>query len=510
MKISILFRHVSAGLFACLWVLFPGVGEAHSDEGPGPRAHYRLTFDEDTPRLVTVEAQITVSQQTIRMYIYGQPYLDDGWATWVEGLTATTLDGTPVEARLVDEGWGSWSVAVEDGTVLNLSYTVRLTHDEYDWDSVGGQDARPSWVNGAFYGVTRAFFIYSNTDGASTVRIDKPESWEMASPWEAHQGDDTLFSVPNHDSLVSNVLVLGDFERLTAHNDQMQIIIALDNELSAYGSEFINVIHTMLNEYTRIFDNAPPIYIVAIRSADEHDGEAFYNSFNQVIMEQALGGSRVVWAGVLSHEMFHLYAGGSYLQGTDKTTVEWFSEGFTEYYTSLSMLRTGLIDEDTYYEKLGYYLSRYYMTTQRWPEERISLVDAGQDKGANWFFLYGGGAVMALALDLDIREQTDGERSLDDVMGLLMRRFGDTGRTHNVQDVLDAVNEISGSDYTDFFNDYIRGNEAYLDIEPYLATVGIRVDSFSDEFYLSEDGHQRTTWAERRRFEQWTGRDPAD
>lgn len=207
--------------------------------------------------------------------------------------------------------------------------------------------------------------------------------------------------------------------------------------------------------------------------------------------------------------MFHLWNGANFLRGRDDNTIEWFSEGFTEYYASLSMMRTGLIDQETYFRKLERYLARYYMTTRRWPEARLSLVDAGQDKQHNWFFVYGGGSTMALALDLDIRHRTQGERSLDDVMEVLMSRFGRTGRTLTVQGILDAVNEVGGGDYTEFFDAYIRGSEAYLDIEPYLARVGVRVDSFSEEYYLTRtpdsldgpSGHL---------FEQWVGLDRAE
>ncbi len=501
MKIDRAVRHA----LMILWALVSGmVATAAAEEESKSRSHYHLTFYADTPRLVSVEAEVTVSRQKIKMFLYGQPFLEDGWATWVEDLAVTTSDGTPVEASLIEEGWGSWSVDVEDGTVVNLSYNVHLTHDEYDWDSVGGQDGRPTWKDDAFFGVTRAFFIYSYSDEEMTVRIDKPDSWLMAAPWREYEGEDNLFFVPNLNSLVSNALVLGDFDRRTAKSGEMRIILALDKEISAHGSELISVLHTQLDEYARIFDGTPAItYVVAIRAADEDDGESFYTSFNQVTLKDKLGGPRIVWGSVISHEMFHFWNGGNFLRGTDKATVEWFSEGFTEYYTSLSMFRTRLIDEETYYKKLERYLARYYMTTRRWPEERLSLVAAGKDKQKNWFFIYGGGATVALALDLDIRDRTGGEKSLDDVMLLLKRRFGDAGATYTVQDVLDAVNEVSGADYTEFFDKYIRGSEEYLNIEPYLAKVGIRVDTFSDEFYLSKELRKKRTREEIRQYKKW-------
>lgn len=345
MKSEYVFRVAKAIMLSAMLALGISLPACASGDDAQDQSHYQLSFDADTPRQVHVEAQVTVTGQRLRMFLYGQPFLENGWATWVEDLQASTTDGTPVEARLREGGWGSWEIDVPDGTRVNLSYTVNLTQDEYDWDSVGGQDGRPTWSNGAFYGVTRAFFIYSDHDQQMTVQIDRPDGWRMASPWQLLPGADNLYAVPNLDSLVSNALVLGDFDLLSTENGSMRIELALDRQLSAYGEEFLEVLGTLLDEYARIYDGTPDInYVVAIRAADEHDGEAFYSSFNMVVVPERLDGPRIAWAGVLGHELFHLWNGANFLRGEDKSTLEWFTEGFTEYYSSLSLMRTGLID----------------------------------------------------------------------------------------------------------------------------------------------------------------------
>ena len=134
------------------------------------------------------------------------------------------------------------------------------------------------------------------------------------------------------------------------------------------------------------------------------------------------------------------------------------------------------------------------------------MVDAGQDKQHNWLFVYGGGSTMALALDLDIRHRTHGAHGLDDVMQLLMNRFGEMDRSLTVQDILDAVNEVSGADYTEFFDAYIRGSEAFLNIEPYLAHVGVRTDRSSEDHYLTRTPASLNS-PSGVLFDQWLGRD---
>jgi predicted metalloprotease with PDZ domain len=144
-----------------------------------------------------------------------------------------------------------------------------------------------------------------------------------------------------------------------------------------------------------------------------------------------------------------------------------------------------LIDEALWFRKLERYLARYVIGTTMWPVERLSLVDAGKDKHENWLLIYGGGATMALALDIEIRAATEGSRGLDDVMRRLEERFGEPGSRYTVDDVLAAVNHVSGGDFTDFFDAYVKGAEAQLDIAGTLAKAGLSVEQFADEFYLS-------------------------
>ena len=83
-------------------------------------------------------------------------------------------------------------------------------------------------------------------------------------------------------------------------------------------------------------------------------------------------------------------------------------------------------------------------------------------------------------LDLEIRSQTGGRKSLDEVMRYLYKKFYEApgatsygpGRGYSEEDVLDAVNTVSGRDFGDFFAKYVRGT-APLPFDKVLAFVGL-------------------------------------
>ena len=78
---------------------------------------------------------------------------------------------------------------------------------------------------------------------------------------------------------------------------------------------------------------------------------------------------------------------------------------------------------------------------------------------------YNKGALLAMLLDLEIRAQTHGQKSLDNVMRTMYRKYYESpatsyylrGRGYTEKDILEAVNQVSGGDFTSFFRQYVAG-----------------------------------------------------
>jgi predicted metalloprotease with PDZ domain len=93
---------------------------------------------------------------------------------------------------------------------------------------------------------------------------------------------------------------------------------------------------------------------------------------------------------------------------------------------------------------------------------------------------YNKGALLGMLLDLEIQSRTEGAKSLLDVLSSLYHKFYEAppatyygpGRGYEEQDILDAVNEVAGSDFTAFFESYVRGT-AVLPYATALAGAGL-------------------------------------
>ncbi len=154
--------------------------------------------------------------------------------------------------------------------------------------------------------------------------------------------------------------------------------------------------------------------------------------------------------------------------------MQWFNEGFTEYYTNLALLKTGIISEKEYWRKQEMQFGLYtYFRLYQYPE--ISLKEASANKSRYRFGVYNGGSIGAFVLDMMIQEKTTGTKSLDDVMRYMMENYGKKEELFTLKDLINAVYNVSGLDANTFFDKYITGKEL-LPFEEYLNKIGIEVE----------------------------------
>ena len=102
----------------------------------------------------------------------------------------------------------------------------------------------------------------------------------------------------------------------------------------------------------------------------------------------------------------------------------------------------------------------------------LSIHEAGRNKSTYSGLVYHGGSLIALALDVQIRKQTQNQKNLDDVMKRMYSEFGATGKTYMIDDVVRIVTDIAGEDFEPFFRKYVSGTER-LPFAEYFGGAGL-------------------------------------
>lgn len=193
--------------------------------------------------------------------------------------------------------------------------------------------------------------------------------------------------------------------------------------------------------------------------------------------------------GLCSHEYFHLWNGkrirpeafvGAELSREVHTRLLWAVEGITSYYDDLILVRSGCISQKAYFQLLAENITKVMRTPGRLLQTVAEssfdawtkLYQQDQNSPNAIVSYYSKGALIALALDLKIRRDTKGKRSLDDVMRALWVNHGLTGVGVPERGVESMVKSVTGLDLGDFFELALDSTED-LDLQALLATMGV-------------------------------------
>ena len=190
--------------------------------------------------------------------------------------------------------------------------------------------------------------------------------------------------------------------------------------------------------------------------------------------------------GLASHEYFHLWnvkrirpAGFSpYDLAREAYTRQlWAFEGITSYYDDLALLRSGVIGEESWLELAG----RTMTSVLRTPGRRVqSVADASFDAWIKYYrpdenspnagvSYYAKGALVAMALDLTLRERGS---SLDQLLRTLWQRHGVAGSGVPEDGIRRLALDLGGGDLGAFFDAYVDGTEE-LPLESLLRGHGV-------------------------------------
>jgi predicted metalloprotease with PDZ domain len=208
---------------------------------------------------------------------------------------------------------------------------------------------------------------------------------------------------------------------------------------------------------------------------------------------------------VTSHEFFHIWnvkrmrpaeLGPFDYTRELHTTLLWFAEGFTQYYGHLMVRRAGIWDDRQFFKELVGEINAVDRSPGRshrnlrdssfdtWLASGSRSPGAGSSNFRNtWVNYYHKGAVVALALDMELRRLSDDRKSLDDVIRELYRRsyheseHGEyflRGSGYTEQDVYEAITAVAGRSLASFLRHTIESTEE-IDYPKYLKHVGVSI-----------------------------------
>jgi predicted metalloprotease with PDZ domain len=172
----------------------------------------------------------------------------------------------------------------------------------------------------------------------------------------------------------------------------------------------------------------------------------------------------------LTHELFHFWVpNGLALKGD----YDWFYEGFTMYEAARAAVRLEVLSFDQFLNAIA----DAYDGSSGSDAQNLSLIEASKQRWTGGSsIVYSKAMVVALLYDLNLRSQTKGKQSLDDVYRTLMRDHLAKSSAAG----LDANNEIVTTLRSEFADqDFVNRlviARASINLEKELAPFGLRAE----------------------------------
>jgi predicted metalloprotease with PDZ domain len=427
-------------------------------------------------------------------------YMIREFARHVVAITART-GRKPLPIVKLDKH--TWIAAPTDGSIT-------VTIEVYAWDlSVRGAHLDTS--HGFFNGPCVFLRVLGQEDRPCEVDILRPTGarygkWQVATALQRRTAPAYGFGTykaASYDELIDHPVEMGTFALATFKAYGVPHDVAITGRQHADLDRLCRDLKRLCEYQIRLFGEPAPMdrYVFLVTAMGEGYGGLEHRASTALLCSRddlprpgvkEVSESYRTFLGLCSHEYFHTWnvkrikpaIFSPYdLERENYTTLLWAFEGITSYYDDLALVRAGLISQSEYLELLGRSITSLLRNAGRLKQ---TVAEASWDAWIKYYrqdenspnsqvSYYLKGSLVALCLDLLIRNRTRNRKSLDHVMRALWTRHGQTGMGVPEDGVEKLVDEICGSRLRGFFDRALRST-AELPLKQLLATVGIKTE----------------------------------
>ena len=361
----------------------------------------------------------------------------------IENLSLFDAQGGEVAARKLAPGEYE---AARDAT--KVRYELKLDPPRETNDT-----AHVSWLT-ATRGVLMPGDLLPLPLARAKLSLTLPDNWKTATletrngggQYEMESADTAVFFI-GADVRVAQTSVRG-----------MKVTFATAGDWAFADEDVVTVIRDVLERHERAAGNVPReralILLAPLPQASDGTRWSAETRGGTVVFLSGRAASKSAGLARLSiplaHELLHLWVPNALALSGD---YDWFYEGFTVYQATRASVELGYLTFQDYLDSLARAYDIYLATRER---DDLSLLDASARRwGGSGALVYQKGMLVAALYDLNVRQQSRGKRSLDDVYRLLFRgrRTGGEKREGNAT-VIAALNNVSGG--SDFSKRYIE------------------------------------------------------
>lgn len=419
-------------------------------------------------------------------------YSEDNYGKYIENFKAYDSKGKELSATKADDN--SWKISgakklAKVTYLVNDTYDIEGTHDIFS-------PAGTNILAGENFVLNMHGFVgYFEGKGELPyqVTITHPATlWAATSLTDTNASNEIdVFTTSRYPDLVDNPIMYSKPDYTTFKVDDMDILISVYCPTGAVKAKDITPnMEKMMRAQKKFLGpiNSTKKYSVLLYLTNgtptdaKGTGALEHTTSTTVVMPEAMPLDQLeeLLKDVVSHEFFHIVTPLSvhskeihfFNYNTPKMSEHlWMYEGVTEYFANLFQINQELIPEDEFYARMAEKIatSKNFDDTMNFTNMSKNILDKPYKDA--YYNVYLKGALIAMCIDIQMRESSKGERGILDLMQDLSRAYG-SSKPFNDADLFGKITELTYPEVGKFLTTYVSGDTP-INYDEYFAKVGV-------------------------------------
>lgn len=445
-------------------------------------------------------------------------YSVSDFGKYVDDFKAYDYKGNEIPTSKLDEN--SWTIA--NATHLDkITYYVNDTFDIETSGGIGGEvPFSPAGTNientnyvlnlhgfiGYFDSLKNAQYKLDITAPADFKRTSAIQ--EVGTTTSADgKSKTTSYFAPRYFDITDNPMFYGNLDVEEFQVGDIQIVLSVYSPNKVHDAATIKeTMYTMMQAQKKYLGdiNSTPRYDIYLYLSDGKEtspkgmGALEHHTSTVVVLPESSSpqGLAKSMVDVVAHEFFHIVTPLSvhsedvhYFDYNEPTFSKhlWMYEGVTEYFAQHFQVYEGLITEDEFYETM---LSK--IRTASSMNDSMSFTEMSenvleQPYAPQYYNVYMKGALIGMCIDILMREESNGNRSMLSLMKELSLKYG-KNKPFNDDTLIEEITAMTYPSIGTFLNTHVVGNTP-INYNDFFAKAGLTFsESRIKTNYIQNDG----------------------
>ena len=433
-------------------------------------------------------------------------YSVDNYGKFIEDLKAFDNNGVALNVSHTDDN--SWVIS-KANTLAKITYLVNDTYDIEDSHTVFSPAGTNILKDENFMLNLHGFVGYfkSQQESPYIINISHPENLDGSTAMldsNIEAGQDT-FTAKRYFEVIDNPIMYNKGNNTSFNIGGVEISISVYSPSNSLKATDLKEEMQKMMEAQKTFlgdiNSTSKYSILLYMSKGQGDAGGFgalehHTSttvvFPEMMPAQMLSQSMI---DVVSHEFFHtvtpLTVHSNEVQYFDYNDPKmskhlWMYEGVTEYFANLFQVNQELIDEYDFYKRILGKVngSKRYDDSMSFTKMSANILE--EPYKAAYTNVYEKGALIGMCIDLIIRENSNGEKGILDMMKALSNKYG-VDKAFNDDDLFKDIAGFTYPAVSEFIAKHVEGTTP-IDYTAFFNKVGLSMQSAETKTgYLMKD-----------------------